>query len=234
MRVWPLAALLALSCQLDSHNNGQPRAEKPRPLAGKLEALSQRMHQRYAGAHRLLDAIARSDLGRARTEAYTIGLLDEPDVLPEWQPYFASVSEAARQIEAAGDVAAAGNLLATLGTRCASCHEATRATPKLLPFSREQESQMLGHAHAAVAMWDGLMAPSDERWLAGADLLTTVPLTMVAQAVTPSSPEDIDDVARIRLLANRAVKAGSRADRAEVFGTIVGRCAHCHDALRDR
>jgi cytochrome c553 len=223
-----------LSCQLDSHNNGQPRAENPRLVVAQVQAIAQRMHQRYAGVHRLLDAIARSDLGRAKTEAYTIGFLDEPDVLPAWQPYFASVAEAARQIEAAGDVAAAGRLLATLGTRCASCHEAAGAKPELLPFSREQGSRMLGHEQAALAMWDGLMAPSDERWLAGADLLTTMPLTMVAQAATPSSPEDIDDVARIRSLANRAGKAGIRADRAEVFGAIVGTCAHCHAALRDR
>ena len=93
---------------------------------------------------------------------------------------------------------------------------------------------MLGHQWAATQMWFGLIGPADDRWLIGARALTTVPLTIVAQGVTPSSELDVDDVARVRLYANRALGAMPREERAELFGTLLATCAHCHAVLRDR
>jgi cytochrome c553 len=83
-------------------------------------------------------------------------------------------------------------------------------------------------------MWQGLIGPSEERWLAGARALTTVRLTIVAQSATPASKLDLDDLARIRLYATRAATAMPSDARAELFGTLLTTCAHCHAALRDR
>lgn len=194
------------------------------------------MHARYGGALRLEQAIALSDLERAHAEAHAVSILDEPNVLPEWRPYFETVSEAARQVELSSTEEAAARQFATLGLRCAHCHEATAAKITLPspPLPIVGASRMAAHQQAALEMWEGLMAPSDEHWLAGAQALTTVPLTLMAQAVTPTSDQDVDDVARVRLYARRALTVGDKDLRAETFGALLATCAHCHAVLRDR
>ncbi len=212
---------------------------RPRSLASSIEAAHRRMHTRFEAARRIEQAIAFSDLERARAEAHDLAVLDEPDVLLTWRPYFDAVRDAAHQVELTGSVIDAARVTATLGRRCADCHEAISARITLPAEPRPADDprlagKMLGHQWAAVQMWQGLIGPSDDHWLAGAHALTTVPLTIVAQSVTPSSELDIDDVARVRLYAHRALTATARDVRAELFGTLLATCAHCHAVLRDR
>ncbi len=146
---------------------------------------------------------------------------------------------AAGSIEAAASLGEAAQLTGTLGMRCAHCHQATGSKIVLPAEPRPPEDplqapQMTGHQWAAAQMWEGLIAPSDERWDAGARVLTTVPLNIVAQAVTRTSDVVVDDVARVRLLANRALATKPLDDRAELFGKLLATCAHCHALLRDR
>ena len=197
------------------------------------------MHVRFTAAMRIEQAIAHSDLDRAHSEARELGVLEEPDALPTWRPYFESIRDAARQIELAPSVVGAAPLTAELGRRCARCHEAISAKIRFPvepppPDDPKLAAKMLGHQWAAAQLWQGLIGPSEERWIAGARALTTVPLTMVAQAATPSSGAELDDVARVRLYANRALTTGAQDARGELFGTLLATCAHCHGVLRDR
>lgn len=208
-------------------------------LAVAIAAAHQRMHVRFGAALRLEQAIAHGDLDRAHAEAHALAALDDPEVLPVWRPYFEAIREAARQVEAAGGAVAAARLTATLGRRCARCHEAIAAriafpAEPAPPGDPKLVIQMLGHQWAAAQMWQGLIGPSDGRWLAGARALAAAPLNIVAQGVTPTSPREIDDVARIRLYANRAIAAASQDARADLFGSMLATCAHCHAVLRDR
>jgi len=207
-------------------------------LAAQIQAADRRMHARFGAARQIEYAVARSDLEGARTNAHVIAQLDEPDLARVWQPHMIGVRDAARQIEIAGDITLAATRTGALGRRCAECHEATSATVELAndprPADDPQGSRMLGHQWAALRMWEGLIAPSQQRWEEGALALTTVPLNLVAQAVTPSFQGDLDDVARIRMLARKAPAATTDAARAELFGTMLGSCAHCHAVLRDR
>jgi hypothetical protein len=234
--MWTILAMLGGGCQMDTYSGRPPETQPAGALAAQIQALSQRMHARYAGARRLEEAIARSDLERTRQEAHALSILDEPDVLPAWRPYFESVAEAARQVEAAGDVRTAAGQFALVGLRCAKCHDAAGAKIVLAPPAGPGTGKpgMAEHQQAALTMWDGLMAPSDAHWFAGAEALTTVPLTMVAQAATPGFAEDGDDVARVRLYARRALDAKGREARADAYGSLLGTCAHCHAVLRDR
>lgn len=71
-----------------------------------------------------------------------------------------------------------------------------------------------GDGAARRLLWEGLMAPSETHWFAGADALTTV--------------------ARLRLYARRALDAKGRDARADVHGSLLGTCAQSHSVLRDR
>jgi hypothetical protein len=208
-------------------------------LARAAAAAQRRMHVRFEAASRIQVAIAFSDLERARDEAHHIATLDESEVLPTWQPYFDAVRDAAHQVELSTSHVDAARPAALLGQRCASCHVAIAARVRFPVEPRPADGprlavQMPGHQWAAAQMWHGLIGPSEERWIAGARALATVRLASVAQSVTPASELELDDLARIRLYANRALTATSQDARAELFGTLMTTCAHCHAVLRDR
>jgi hypothetical protein len=142
-------------------------------LARATAAAHRRMHVRFRAASRIQEAIAFSDLERARTEAHDITTLDESEVALTWQPYFDSLREAARQVELSTSLVGAARLAATLGQRCGNCHVASGARVAFPVEPRPADGprltvQMPGHQWAAAQMWHGLIGPSDERWLAGA------------------------------------------------------------------
>jgi len=229
-------ALAIAACQVEGRDT---TPSSSRSLAEAIQAVHQRMHLRFTAAERIELAIAHSDLDRAHAEAHVLGAVEEPDAQPAWRPYFESIRDAARQIEVAGGTVGAAQLAATLGRRCARCHEALAAHVTLPaeaapPSDPRLALRMLGHQWAAAQMWQGLIAPSDAGWLAGARALTEAPLNIVAQRATPTSELEVDDVARVRLYARRALTTGSQDTRAELFGALLATCAHCHAVLRDR
>jgi outer membrane murein-binding lipoprotein Lpp len=232
-----IASLIASGCHGEAHDSLP--ALQVDPLAAKLQAAHDRMHARLAAARRMEASIVRSDLDGARIEAHLLAELDEPDALPVWKPYLEDIRAAAHQIEISTGLGTAAKLTGTLGRNCARCHEAIKAHVSFPTEPRPPDSaKMMRHQWAAVQMWEGLIGPSDDRWLDGARALTTVPLTMIAMRATPTLDVDIDididDVSRLRLYARRALAAQSQNARAEVFGNMLAICAHCHATLRDR
>lgn len=59
-----------------------------------------------------------------------------------------------------------------------------------------------------------------------------MPVTTVAQRADTTS--ELDDPARIRMYGSRAVTIVDPDARADLFGTLLTTCTHCHAALRDR
>jgi cytochrome c553 len=205
-----------------------------RSFTDKLQAVHDRMHARFGASQRIELAIAFGDLERSRTEARTIAELEEPDVLPEWQPYFANVQAAAGTVVASEDLVAAAKASALLASRCASCHAAIAAKivfPKD-PAPKEDprlSTQMASHRWAVGRMREGLVGPANERWLEGARTLAKAPLTLTAES---DELGIADDVARVRLFARRALTA-KPGDRAALYGDLLATCARCHHAIRD-
>ena len=211
-----------------------------RDLPAKAIEVRERMHVRFAATRRLELAIAFGQLDAAHAEAGAIARLDEPDLLPAWQPYVDQIRASAREIERTTDLVAAATTSAILGRRCAQCHEASSAK---LVFAEEARpagspklpSHMASHQWAATRMWEGLVGPSLERWREGARAMAGAPLAIVAQG--DDLPPDLavaDDVSRIRLLATRALAAQTPDDRAALYGQLLSTCVRCHAKIRDR
>ena len=203
----------------------------------KVQAAQVRMHQRFEAARRMQLAIGLGSLNRAHDEAGLVDAMREPDFLPEWQPYVDNIRSAARGVMAAKDTVAAARTAAQLGRQCARCHEASHARiafAKEVPPPRDPKltSQMFTHQWAAARMWEGLIAPDEDRWLQGARTLAESRQALVAEGGRGSLGL-ADDVARMRLLATRALKPGSGDDRAVLYGELIAACAHCHFVIRD-
>jgi cytochrome c553 len=90
---------------------------------------------------------------------------------------------------------------------------------------------MASHQWAAARMWEGLIGPSDDRWLEGARTMARSRTTIIAES---GELGIADDAARTRLLAERATRLGDPDERATLYGEMLATCAHCHHAIRDR
>ena len=219
---------------------GPPADGTGHPLTQAVLDAHARMHARFHATYRIHAAIAASDLEGARRAAQQIVELEEPEALPVWRPYLEQTRAAARQVVAAADPAAAATRLADLGRTCASCHEAMRikiAFPSDPPPDADPElrATMASHHWAASRMWEGLLAPSVERWREGARVLEAAPLPITAEIDQPPHGLGIaDDVARLRLLARRAQDAVDLEARATLYGELLGTCVSCHAVIRDR
>lgn len=207
-------------------------------LADQIRTVLLHMHVRFAAARRIEHAIAFADLDRARGEAKIILELDEPDILPVWQPYLEHLREAARQVSVASNLVAAANTSAILGHQCAQCHVAAKAKITLPadpapPQGVRLAADMASHQWAATRLWDGLILPSTERWNEGATALVQAPLGQAAEGDVAPERAVSDDVARVRLLARRALEATSLDARARTYGELLATCAGCHATIRD-
>jgi cytochrome c553 len=207
----------------------------------KLLEIREHMHIRFAASNGIRMAVAYGDLKRAQSEARIITALDEPEIHPQWAPYVDNVRAAAFQITKAEDPVAAAKQLATLGWRCAQCHEAVPGTKTAFPRvpspppDPKLAATMAGHQWATARMWEGLIGPSEERWNQGAAALARAPLTITAEGGVRGRELGIaDDVARIRVLATRAPKVKSAYDRTQLYGELLATCAKCHGTIRDR
>lgn len=212
----------------------------PPDLPAKVVEVRDRMHERFTATRRLELSIAFGQIEAAHAEAATIAAVDEPGLLPAWQPYVDQIRAAAREIEQATNLTAAARTSALLGQRCAQCHEASSAK---LTFAKEAPpptgpklpNKMASHQWAASRLWEGLIGPSPERWQEGARAMAGAPLTIVAEG--DNVPPDLavsDDVGRIRLFATRALAARTPDERATLYGDLLSTCVRCHAKIRDR
>ena len=221
----------------EAYDSLPPETEPP--LAARAQAVEQRMHARYTEALGVEASIARGDLDRARRQARVIDALDEPELLERWRPYLELVRVDAHRVAIAESLDTAAERAASLGRACARCHEASRARVEFAEIAAPSAHATLAedmsrHQWAALQMWEGLIGPDDALWRTGAAGLTAMPANILAQAMTRSESDDVDDVARIKLYAARAPGTVDQDARADLFGRILATCAHCHAALRDR
>ncbi len=203
----------------------------PSDLADKVRDARERMHRRFEASQRMQYAIAVGQLDRARSEAESVNALEEPDALPQWRDHIDRIRAAAREVVATKDLVAASKASARLGQQCANCHVAGKSRIVFAkPTPPPASSQMASHAWAAARMWEGLIGPDDERWLLGARRLSEAKVTLTAE---DGSLGIADDVARMKLLARRALDPKTQPDRAGLYGDLLATCAHCHFAIRD-
>src|SRR5690606_16048917 len=135
-----------------------------------------------------------------------------PKLAESWKPHVEMMKEAAHSARDAKDLQASAGAVGMLGEACASCHREI-AGPKIEdsspPTGGDLKSQMALHAWAAEQMWLGLMAPSDEAWVRGAEAMAKADLTPEQLFADRSpSPEllEIEETAQKLASEARAIK----------------------------
>ncbi len=76
-------------------------------------------------------------------------------------------------------------------------------------------------------MREGLVVPSDERWMQGPSLIAKEsPVQTKGSATLSILSKELHAIGR------QAVQAATRQERAKTYGNYISRCAGCHSVAR--
>jgi cytochrome c553 len=199
---------------------------------GDRAATVEDMHRHVEQVRLVEEAVIRGDIEGAQEPARWIAEHKESPGLPaDTGQFLDDMRTAARRVAGATDVETAAQGAASLVASCGNCHAASNVTANLpevtIPAAAtDRAGHMREHQAAVELLYRGLAAPSDENWRKGAEMLRGSPL----------AHGDMGDIAkevqaaegRVHEIAERAVKAGDRDTRVQVYGELVSTCASCH------
>jgi cytochrome c553 len=212
------------------------RAQAPPPAPSLERQLNMQHH--FAEVERIHDAIVRGDLPAVRPPATELSRMAvPPGTLPIAVPYVLAISEEAKAVLAANDLARAARAAASMLRQCGECHQAAKVSP-LRPappaaLAGGLTGHMLEHQRAVDELLQGLVVPSASQWARGAERLRTAPLR---PAELPQDPGLAGSVRRaderVHQIAGRAAVAETPAARANVYADLLTTCADCHSLHR--
>ena len=196
------------------------------------------MHRNFSRTVDIQTGVVQGDLERARRAA---AWLVEPENRSSFpasaQAYQEEMLRRASGIAAAPDLAAVSAQAGQLAAACGSCHEALDGGPHFVvgsdaPRGQSQEAHMVRHIWAADRMWEGLVGPSEEAWLAGAEALSETGPAL-AEAFRASLPAGVlaGFLAEVNALANQAMTSSGSDERPDTYGRILDTCHRCHAAI---
>jgi cytochrome c553 len=171
------------------------------------------------------------DLDNAKALAF---MLSKPEADPGLKPWAAEareVSYAAHGLAAARGLDEALRREPRIAAACADCHTRTGALLTFEPLRDPPDagSRMARHQWAVDRLWEGMVAPSDERWRAGLDVLATTPVPPTAALDARALGVQLQALAASA--RDKRAKLSSRT-RASLYGDMLVVCGRCHAGLQ--
>ncbi|MDX1404095.1 MAG: hypothetical protein R3192_06145 [Woeseiaceae bacterium] len=198
--------------------------------------VAEHMHEHLARISTIKSFIIMGNLDGIREPAIWLADHETVDGLPaNFEPYVSLMRQYAREVNNAQDFESAAISVSQMARTCSNCHLVNEVQLEF-GFDREPpewsdtNSHMQRHQWAADRLWEGLIGPSDAAWNRGTLMLVDVPLH--PDDLTDDDSVDreiIDQLAhRVHVLAGQGTAARTPAQRAELYGEMLGLCAECH------
>ncbi len=199
------------------------------------ENFSAHMLTHYSRISALQSAVIVADMATAQRSGRWLGeYVSAEGLTPRAVHYMMEIRRVSTEIGRADDLVDLAAHTATLASACAGCHEETGGGPRLggtphVPHEEGRVPHMRRHLWAVDRMWEGLLAPSDQFWQAGARALAEPPLTGWLHS---SGMDEVTPLAeRVHELGAQAAQISDPSARAQLYGELIGTCATCHQAL---
>ncbi len=205
---------------------GQPA--DPAELATRAD-----MRRHFGLISDVKNAVIRGDLDRARRLARE--LEQRPTTPPadgSWTARTQSIHVAAKRVATATTLPAIAGATAALASQCGHCHVDLEAQVELpLPATPRTASgvdaTMEVHRWAADRMWEGVVFPSDERWIRGTTMFVALP---GCGRVPPETPADEMEprCRQVQVVVRQGHDPPTLESRAHAYGQLLATCAGCH------
>lgn len=178
-------------------------------------------------------AVVNGDVDATRAPARWLASHEDADFPADAQPALEQMRAEARVLLAQSELTDVARSVARMGMACGTCHRVTDGGPEIRlseapPPSNAPDQHMARHVWALDRMWEGLIAPSDAAWRAGAAALVNAPLRFGAGDQAAQADEL---AAKVHQIAESARNAASDRERADVYGELLQSCALCHEFL---
>jgi len=155
---------------------------------------------------------------------------------PSWKEWAERVKVIAGRIGSSPDAASASVATTDIGLTCGACHASKGGGPHL-KIGKPPETgttlpeQMQRHSWASERLWEGIYAPSDAAWKAGAAALagTDFPAEVLKKGGVRARAAASD----FKRLAATARDQKTAEARASHYAALLQTCASCHIAVRD-
>lgn len=202
--------------------------------AGRTAQAAPHMKEHFDQVGVMQNAVIRGDLEALREPAKFMAEHKAAGMPPKAATQILAMQTAARRAAEASDINMAANAVATMASTCGTCHRATEtvvkpAAPADPPKTEDLAAHMLAHQQAVEYLYQGLIAPSDDLWQKGAQLLRASPMQ---KEKFPADEKLTDDIrafeAKTHQFADMAHKAGDPKTRVGVYGAVIASCAGCH------
>lgn len=240
MRTTLIIVALAAGCATTTSSDGSPKT-KPQPHPDRsveiqLSPLQQAMGEHWELATWVRDAVIAGQIDEVPQAAGLLGAHEPSPAVPNWTPFVDEMRAHARDAEHAEAIAEVADATAQIAVTCGKCHVETGAIvridePAPVEGGSETVTHMRKHEWAAHAMWDGLVEPSDEKWLAGAELLGEQPLHQSEFFRGWLVTKEIATLGtKVHDIGVRARTADPDA-RGAIYGELITTCAECHSQL---
>ena len=186
------------------------------------------MHENFGMVRAIEHLLVRGKLDEAKQLARGISEAPDEPGAAAWATQAARVRDRAAAIVTATSLDDAIHGVARLGAECAACHVASGATPDLAdtprppPDANDVAARMTRHRWATDRLWEALIAPSDDEWKAGLDVLAATPLPVSLLG------KDKEPLAKKLQRTAETARTAKSAERAQVYGDLLSTCAACH------
>src|SRR5690606_31720974 len=100
------------------------------------------------------------------------------------------------------------------------------------PPDGDIEAQMERHQWGAARLWEGVIGPSDDAWLAGARVVAAQDIDLGTTTRGKPNADVAAHAEALRTLASEATRTDEPAARSELYGTMLHTCASCHAIVR--
>jgi len=227
---WVVVAvgLATLACERRG-TSSQP----PTDSAGADEgggSVTERMRGQFVDGAALEDALVTGRVDVVNEVAAGFVERHQQEPFPEpWEARVEPLLDWARAAAEAKDFETAATAVANVSARCGECHRQEGieiALPE--PVEPDGAEQMQRYRFAVDRMWEGLVAPSDERWQLGAQAYGDA---VDCRAIGPDKQVPKHHAApcnTILAVAGAARSADTMQARADAFAAVSFNCAGCH------
>lgn len=243
-----VALSIAASALSGCERNGPPAAPRasaaPRPpaatpdVAAATPTVPVHMAEHFTRGVLMRDAVIAGNLDRLRQEAVWMAEHELTSNLSErWRPHVQRMQDAARAARDAADLSQGAAAVASVAAACGSCHSALggpRVVVAAPPVGTSGAGMLMArHKWAADRMWDGLVGPSDEAWIRGAEIMADAPLAGVEGVINCCVDRAMVDrlADQVHVQAARARTVSEPTQRAREYGVFLGTCRQCHQAV---
>ena len=193
------------------------------------------MHKDFSRTVDIQTAVVQGKMDRAqRAASWILEHRDQRPFPPEAEAYRKEMLGYASRIAEAEDMTEVASQTGRMAGACGSCHQSVGGGPRFVvgtpsPDGSTQAAQMIRHLWAADRMWEGLVGPSDEAWMAGARAMAETQPAMVGAlpaSTAPGTPQIL--LREVNLLGTEAMNAKGTEARADVYGRLLETCNRCH------